>query len=107
MLRTTEKKSNSSSSENSLSLIINRSHAERESTVSCCSEKGKCQTAMQIELSFRKNELNSSAVLRALLRPQLNTLSSCGHRTSKIMLTDKGICSLSNENYYSYKTYDH
>lgn len=39
---------------------------------------------MQIESSFSKNELNSSAVLSASLSPQLNTVSSYGHQTSNI-----------------------
>lgn len=106
VLRMTEKKkSNTSSSENCLDLIINRSRAEHESTMSFHSEKGKCQTKMQIETSFRKNELNS-AVLGALLRLQLNTVSICGHQTSKTMPTNKRICSASNENYHRYKKYD-
>lgn len=98
-----KKKGNRSFSENCLSLIINRSHAEHESTLSCCREKGKCQTDMQIESSFRKPKLNSSAVLSESLRPQLNTASSCGHQISKIMSTNNRSFSAINESYYRYK----
>lgn len=94
-----KKKGNSSFSENCLSLIINRSHAEHESTLSCCREKGKCQTDMQTESSSRKPKLNSFAVLSESLRPQLNTASSCGHQTSKIMSTNNRSFSAINENY--------